>query len=634
MAFNFNWSPLSTDAGFLPRAQELLTNALNRADPKPAIIVDDIVVNELNLGDVPPELEILEIGDLAEDRFRGTFKMMYKGNAYLTLKTKVQANPLNTYLRTRSAFASPQPLAADTGLTIPLQITLSEFRLTGFIILVFSRQKGLTLVFRNDPLESLRVSSTFDSIPFVANFLQKEIETQLRGLLMDELPAIIHRLSLRLWVPEQQAQEERELGTLQPTKDEVVVDPLASPPQDPVDSTGAVLTPAEIASLSLDSSVETQSLFSRKNLIRLATLTDSHRTLSLFTPSIRDAVFRAWTGPLERGEMSPSHPHTRSPTPALSRSHSYAGSLSTATTYTFDSTHTRPTLQTMNSASHGLGMGGGRHGQGHRRRRKKRVVDLRAHPETGEPESVTESGSSNIDTESVSESTSATAPSVFSAPAATTSFDSPRGLGIITPPTSPVVARKPGLPQSLHHRSNNSGTRSVSEGIPGLSVAAQIDERRLGVEATPKSSDPNATIRVRNNRRIIPTIATTSNVDDDETPRASLYIPPPQKEGQVPPPLSFQQSTTASPAIPAGPSTEKSGLQEAGSGSGPSLTPLPNFLQFVADPSNAGSIAERAWMMKMAAELARRYEDERLKGSFGPMSPREEERLPPPAYAR
>ncbi|KAK5280276.1 ERMES complex subunit, partial [Exophiala xenobiotica] len=318
MAFNFNWSPLSTDAGFLPRAQELLTNALNRADPKPAIIVDDIVVNELNLGDVPPELEILEIGDLAEDRFRGTFKMMYKGNAYLTLKTKVQANPLNTYLGTRSAFASPQPLAADTGLTIPLQITLSEFRLSGFIILVFSRQKGLTLVFRNDPLESLRVSSTFDSIPFVANFLQKEIETQLRGLLMDELPAIIHRLSLRLWVPEHNAQEERDLGTAPTSKDEVVVDPLASPPQDPVDSTGAVLTPAEVASLSLDSSVETQSLFSRKNLIRLATLTDSHRTLSLFTPSIRDTVFRAWTGPLERGEMPPSQTHTRAPTPALS----------------------------------------------------------------------------------------------------------------------------------------------------------------------------------------------------------------------------------------------------------------------------------------------------------------------------
>ncbi len=70
MAFNFNWSPLTADADFYRRAQELLTNALNKS-PKPPIIVDDILVTELNLGSVPPELEILEIGDLAEDRFRG-----------------------------------------------------------------------------------------------------------------------------------------------------------------------------------------------------------------------------------------------------------------------------------------------------------------------------------------------------------------------------------------------------------------------------------------------------------------------------------------------------------------------------------------------------------------------------------
>lgn len=91
MAFNFNWSPLSADASFYPRAQELLTTALNKS-PKPPIIVDDILVNELNLGSIPPELEILEIGDLAEDRFRGIFKLCYSGDAFLTLKTKVQAS--------------------------------------------------------------------------------------------------------------------------------------------------------------------------------------------------------------------------------------------------------------------------------------------------------------------------------------------------------------------------------------------------------------------------------------------------------------------------------------------------------------------------------------------------------------
>lgn len=89
MAFNFNWSPLAADTDFYNRAKDLLTRALNKS-PKPPIIVDDIIVADFNLGSVPPDLEILEIGDLAEDRFRGIFKMCYSGDASVTLKTRVQ----------------------------------------------------------------------------------------------------------------------------------------------------------------------------------------------------------------------------------------------------------------------------------------------------------------------------------------------------------------------------------------------------------------------------------------------------------------------------------------------------------------------------------------------------------------
>jgi hypothetical protein len=93
MAFNFNWSPLSgnstTSSAFYEHAKSLLTAALNKST-KPPIIVDDIIVDDLNLGDSAPDLEILEIGDIAEDRFRGIFRMSYDGDACLTLRTKVQ----------------------------------------------------------------------------------------------------------------------------------------------------------------------------------------------------------------------------------------------------------------------------------------------------------------------------------------------------------------------------------------------------------------------------------------------------------------------------------------------------------------------------------------------------------------
>ncbi|KAK3366336.1 hypothetical protein B0H63DRAFT_482253 [Podospora didyma] len=373
MAFNFNWSPLTADERFYEKARDLLTTALNKS-PKPPIIVDDIFVTEFNLGSVPPDLEILEIGDLAEDRFRGIFKMCYSGDAFLTLKTRVQANPLNTYLSAKPSFTSPQPLAAASSLTIPLQITLSEIKLSAFIILVFSKQKGLTLVFRNDPLESLKVSSTFDSIQFVRDYLQRTIELKLRDLMMDELPAIIHRLSLQLWCPDQVVRDDEEAKE----ESEPAVNPLATPPLDAIDANGHLLDPTEISSLSLDGGPETQSLFSQKNMLRMSGLVDSNRTSSLFTPGIRDAIFRAWAGPSERFDASNSPPLA---TPALQRSSSYYGS---AHTYTFSDTGSqdngsilsRPSLVSINSTTAGLSLGSGRYSKTGRKK-KNRVVNLR-----------------------------------------------------------------------------------------------------------------------------------------------------------------------------------------------------------------------------------------------------------------
>ncbi|KAJ5584209.1 uncharacterized protein N7459_004009 [Penicillium hispanicum] len=481
MAFNFNWSPLMADAGFYTRAQDLLTAALNKS-PKPPIIVDDIIVTELNLGSMPPDLEILEIGDLAEDRFRGIFKMSYSGDAFLTLKTRVQANPLNTYLLTRPAFASPQPLAAATPLTIPLQITLSDFKLSGFVILVFSKQKGITVVFRNDPLESLKVSSTFDSIPFVRDFLQKEIEAQLRILFMDELPAIIHRLSLRLWVPEYRAGEESQnsAGNTDPaTSDGPGQDPLASPPQDPVDSLGNALNESEIASLSLDSSVETHSLFSQKNLLRLAALTDSQRTLSLFTPSIQEVVYRAWTSPSDPSEFPASVISPLSPT--LSRTNSHVGSMSSLhETASNGSIQTRPSLSSHSFSSYGLSLGAGRHSKAHSRRRKKRVVDLRRPKTTDDAMSVS-------DDSAVTESSSP--PSIYSAPLPVVNEQSDDP---VTPPLSPETdSHLPPIPErhriSVSRPSRRRSSLLHEQGEPSYSIETIRAPKAEDVEATPRA---------------------------------------------------------------------------------------------------------------------------------------------------
>lgn len=556
MAFNFNWSPLIADTS---RARDMLTTALNKS-PKPPIIVDDIIVTELNLGSTPPELEILEIGDLAEDRFRGIFKMSYAGDAFLTLKTKVQANPLNTYLSDKPSYASPRPLSAASGLTIPLQITLSDIRLSGFVILVFSKQKGLTLVFRNDPLESLKVSSTFDSIPFVRDYLQKEIEGQLRVLFMEDLPAIIHRLSLRLWSPDHQELETEE--RLKGTEDDTVpIDPLATPPQDAVDAFGNPLDESEIAALSLDSNGEIHASFSQKNILRLAALSESQRTLSLFTPGIRDAVFRAWAGPSDRAESGTATPALTKG--SLSRIQSTFGSLksgasSVASGSTGNETlSSRPTLSSSYSMPAGLSLGANRSRAGGMRKRKKRVVDLRK-KDGAESSGVSTQAATPLPSAQVSD-TSSVIPEEREAEEE-----------LATPPRTPS---KPGLRLEGKHGSLDVGEPSrIAENTPTaepLLAAAPILEPPKLTNAKQKSVDTSyepTAFGARSPRR------------------------PPLSRHEL---RMAQQST--SPL-----------LRSLSFDRVPQLASPP-----YAESASSGGILEQAWMLKMAQEIARKVQEEK-----------------------
>lgn len=557
MAFNFNWSPLLADTS---RARDMLTTALNKS-PKPPIIVDDIIVTELNLGPTPPELEILEIGDLAEDRFRGIFKMAYTGDAFLTLKTKVQVNPLKTHLSTKPDFASPQPLAAASGLTIPLSITLSNFRLSGFVILVFSKQKGLTLVFRNDPLESLKVSSTFDSIPFVRDYLQKEIEGQLRVLFMEDLPAIIHRLSLRLCSPEFRELEEERLGD---TSDgATTVDPLATPAQDAVDAFGNPLDESQISEIALDPVGEIHASFSQKNILRLAALSESQRTLSLFTPGIRDAVFRAWAGPDRDASGTATPALTRG---SLSRIQSTFGTLksgassvasgSQGTHDTHETHDSRPTISSTTYSMSGLTLGTGRSRTGGVRRRKKRVVDLRKKTADAGGEAMSNDGQSEMASTYASETSSV--------------MHEQREAGeVSTPPRSPARC-------AVQH----DGPHGILEhGEPSTLVdkTASIDTL---LPAAPLLADPPRMSRSK---------VKQCEAYNDETIKA--------RPSSRRPPLSHNQIRQAQKST--------SPLLRSLSFDKIALTSPPN------EPESSGGILEQAWMTKMAQEIARKVQQEK-----------------------
>jgi mitochondrial distribution and morphology protein 34 len=612
MSFTFSWSPLIADT---LSARELLTAALNKT-PKPPIIVDDIVVTELNLGSTPPDLEILEIGDLAEDRFRGVFRMRYAGEAKIKLSTKVEGNPLRTSLETRrqgpaGGWTDPGCLAADSGLTIPLVITLSEFRLSGFVILVFSKQKGLTIVFRNDPLESLKVSSTFDSIPFVRDYLQRTIEERLRVLFMEDLPAILHRLSLRLW-----SEEYRELdnrlnlsGKEKNEEEEIPMDPLATPLQDPWDwSAIDGYEEGQVPPFSLDAP-ELRATFSQKNLLRLAALTESQRTLSLFTPNMRDTVFRAWAGTSDRtsGTQSPIFGLGHTPSlPALSRlQSSFGGSRIASSAPSADgsdlasersvpmsnswSTDSRPPLSRSTSYT-----SFGRHRPGHKKR-KNRVINLRK----------SETPTSEINSSDADTMTTTPEPSVYASSAPSAIYED-REIE-----TSIEARLQSPLPtQTVQFSRDGPSGKEEKRKATSLQAASIPEEDAPPPAYTPPVQPLTISSKLAS---ALPSESTT------QKPRHRPQLPL-QHSRSYAHSSSSAQSTTSGSAIPLLRTLSGDKLFSLGGGhaQGGLASPI----------ESSGGILEQAWMQKIAREIAKKVKEEQAKHPVVERVP------PPPAYAR
>lgn len=194
MSFIIKWPEFSND--FIEKAKEQLTIALNKGQ-KPANIVDRIVVTSLNMGTVPPDLELLEIGEFSDTKFRGILKLQYNGNGFLVLQTKVQANPLTSTQHALLINPHQGYLAAHQPLVVPMQLKISQLNIRGIFVLVVDKFRGITVSFKNDPLESVQVSSTFDNVSNIRRFLQGLIEKELRQLLQETLPLLIHTMSLR-----------------------------------------------------------------------------------------------------------------------------------------------------------------------------------------------------------------------------------------------------------------------------------------------------------------------------------------------------------------------------------------------------------------------------------------------------
>ncbi len=263
--FKIHFSKFNADVN--NKIIEKLTNALNQKN-KPQQIVDDIVVEELELGTLPPQIEILEVGELDLSRFKGIFKVDYNGDAFIVIRTKIQANP----------FISKRSVAANVPLIVPIKIRISRLRIRGIVGLVIDKQKGITCTMKNEPLESVLVSSSFDETPMIADFLQREIQEKLQLLFVEEIPKLIHESSIKYLRPQADIMED--LVSLSSISD----------PEEAYDLSPDDLSNIQKRYISINQKFEED----KSGLSEIKTISDSHSMLS-----------NASTGIIRRTELSP-----------------------------------------------------------------------------------------------------------------------------------------------------------------------------------------------------------------------------------------------------------------------------------------------------------------------------------------
>jgi len=200
MSLKFNWPDFEQHGQFVELTKLALTDVLNEGE-QPNSIVGPIKVTKLVLGSHPPDIEILSIMDASMDQetFGATVKIMYEGDALIELETVVQANPISSTSSRYSTRAMKRLgiLSAHKELEVPLKLVISCIKFAG-VLAISKSKESLDIRFKSDPLKSVQITSTFDSLSSARQVVQRMVEGQLRDFIMVKLPLIASKMNTSL----------------------------------------------------------------------------------------------------------------------------------------------------------------------------------------------------------------------------------------------------------------------------------------------------------------------------------------------------------------------------------------------------------------------------------------------------
>eukprot|EP01088_Endostelium_zonatum_P015579 TRINITY_DN3891_c0_g1_i1.p1 TRINITY_DN3891_c0_g1~~TRINITY_DN3891_c0_g1_i1.p1 ORF type:complete len:218 (+),score=27.08 TRINITY_DN3891_c0_g1_i1:147-800(+) len=214
MSFDITWPQF--DEEMINMVKDKLNGILNSStpgepSPLPEELVAPLVVTGISFGTIAPELEVVDISDIQEERFQGGLKIRYEGDLFLELSTAVEVNAcVEKRPKDRRYVQSIHSDVLTEPLHIPLKIMISKIKLSGILQASFTKKpshEGLTAskqtgpiaaYFEGDPLVSVCVTSNFDGLSPVKNLLQSTIEDFLRTFFQQDFPNLIRKLSTML----------------------------------------------------------------------------------------------------------------------------------------------------------------------------------------------------------------------------------------------------------------------------------------------------------------------------------------------------------------------------------------------------------------------------------------------------
>eukprot|EP00301_Raphidiophrys_heterophryoidea_P023217 c7164_g1_i1.p1 GENE.c7164_g1_i1~~c7164_g1_i1.p1 ORF type:complete len:204 (-),score=45.67 c7164_g1_i1:378-989(-) len=180
MSFQVNW-PEFFDESLRQNLICKINEALANSAPEGGPLVVPMQCEDIGFGQQAPELAIGAVTEATADEVEFAAQFAYKGNAFITLATKVQANPMHS---TQALQCNAQRVIGFVGANqryvLPLRMTLTNWEVKGSVrVRVDVKSKKASITIESNPLHKFQITSNFDAIPSAGASLRKSVTAQI-----------------------------------------------------------------------------------------------------------------------------------------------------------------------------------------------------------------------------------------------------------------------------------------------------------------------------------------------------------------------------------------------------------------------------------------------------------------------